>query len=1129
MPRTERATGMAAPTDGAARTAIVRERTRNVLVVAGAGTGKTNTIIERAVALLAPAQADVASIRIQRMAAITFTRRAAGELRFRLREHLLRELEQAARATPARAAHLRDALANLDAAFVGTIHGFADRLLRLRPVEAALSPAYALVEDTAELLRETFTRLRRAAETDTLRDALGPFAAGVPAALLDEAGPTLRAAARAGLGAERGNTRTPGVASVDDLLERMLETRDVDITLPLIPDPGSDAAVAAADRLAAMTRTMRGTHAGHRRLRRLSAALQRLHTIDDPAQAVRILQEAQRYPALQKERDFHGDSLGWSIYLAVRPESTTPRSLSAQLKGPHRWLAVRLVRLFPVARAMYERVKQEHEVVDYLDLLIKLRNLLRDAPTARRDYQALFDHVFVDEFQDTDPLQCEIIFYLCEAGSAAQDWTEVALAPGKLTVVGDPKQSIYRFRRADIVTYQRAVRSLANSGALEARLETNFRSRPGLIAFFNRHLAAVLGSGTGPAVDADTGRAPYEPLQPAAPALENARPAVHLLPYAGTDETGLLAATGRPIEAEMLAHYVRWLLDSDVRVRDPDSNGERSVRPGDIAVLACATGQLRLLLRQFDLAGIEYVARGGAWFLGHPVVRQYLLALRSLADRDDGVAEAALLHPPFFAIDGADVVAGVVEKHHPASARRQRVKAARDCIARLRARRHERSPGATARDLIEQTALGRTAVTGRNGSQTLATLYEVAAEADRRAAIEGRDYDATTELFRLWAEAPVFLDTPEPIGAGAVHVSTIHGAKGLEFPVVILWDGFQTLTERSGGAWQVARTGGGWAISVGPVSLEHTVDGGLLERERQFGEHERRRLYYVAATRARDLLVLPLPHTRGHRLPYATSVLASDADPATVERFEVFRPHRRPVWAPPIAARAPVPIRADTTLQTEINATMERFAAAARASAQPRAVPLAVTDERAVDDHEGAAPAHIERALQTAERARFGRAFGAVVHRALELTLSAAPSLTPAAAVAVAAQEVRLDDRRTDAVDDVARALVALRAAGIVGQPTVELVTEYPVVIAQPDGSLMSGVIDLLARDARTVWVIDFKTDLPRVGSLRTAQAAYVRQLQAYQTMLEAAGVVGGREVRSGLLFTATGTLHWLE
>ena len=120
--------------------------------------------------------------------------------------------------------------------------------------------------------------------------------------------------------------------------------------------------------------------------------------------------------------------------------------------------------------------------------------------------------------------------------------------------------------------------------------------------------------------------------------------------------------------------------------------------------------------------------RGGALFLGHPVVRQYLLALRALADRDDGVAEAALLRPPFFAIDCADTVAALANKND-ADPRRARVRAARDVITALRTQRHAQSPGATARDLIERTSLGRAVITSHNGRQTLAALYELARQA----------------------------------------------------------------------------------------------------------------------------------------------------------------------------------------------------------------------------------------------------------------------------------------------------------------------------------------------------------------------------------------------------------------
>ena len=1116
------------PADQAARDAIIGERTANVAVVAGAGTGKTKTIIERAVALLAPA-AEAQHIPIARMALITFTRRAAGELRFRIREHLLRELEREARADGRRAGRLREALANLDAAFIGTIHGFADRLLRLRPVEAALSPAYALIDDNSELVRETFVRLRRAAEGGRLRTELGTFGAALEAVLIDDAADTLRAAVRAGLQMERAESAFGPLASVEATLGRMIDTRDVAVALPAVPDPQLEEAGAAAQRFREIVGTLRGGERGHHRLRRMAHALRRLQDTHDPAEAYRVVHEALRGRALRKAVDFNNDVSGWSAYNAIRLDDTKTNTLGDKLKGPHRWLATRLVRLFPVVKAMYERVKAEHEVVDYLDLLIKLRDLLRDDPAARRFYQGLFDHIFVDEFQDTDPLQCEIVFYLCEDRSRSSGtvaWDALPLAPGKLTIVGDPKQSIYRFRRADIAMYGRATDRLLANGALQQRLETNFRSRPELIGFFNRQLSQVLGKREGPAFDPQTGRANYEDLTPAA-SVPSGGVAVHVLPYTDAAGAGLLAPAGRAVEAAMLARYVRWLLASGRRVRDPDTNEERVVQAGDVAVLACVTTNLRLLLRQFDVLGIEYTARGGALFLGHPVARQYLLGLRALADRDDGVAEAALLRPPFFAVDWNDAVVERIDKENPPDPRRARMQEARAIVTALRAQRHLQSPGATARDLIERTALGRGVVIGPNGAQMLAGLYEIAAELDRRAALEGWDFDAATELVRSWARDPVFLEAPEPIGAGAVRVMTIHGAKGLEFPVVILWDGFQIFSDAGvASGWQIERNGQAWALNLGAVAVEHPAGAHLLERDKQFAEQERRRMYYVAATRARDLLVLPAPQTKSKTLRYATTELAADADPALVDRFETFQLEQLPLWSRDAAVPADRQVVADQQLQERMDAVRSTFATAALAALRPIATPLAVTTQAAGEAPEEEPDMDTER-RRKAERSRFGPTFGSVVHRALELLVAQCIDQVEVA-VSLAAQEASLTEHLTEAEADVRRALETLRHLGVLANPAVSVASEYPLAMHWNDGQLLSGYLDLVAIGPEQVTVIDYKTDAPRAGRLHTAYPEYARQLRLYGDLLQGTGVVGTRALRLGVLLTASGDVRWL-
>ena len=1112
------------PPDQTARDAIVHERESNVTVIAGAGTGKTQTIIARAVELLAPHADDAVPLSIQRMALITFTRRAAGELRFRIREHLLRELEHAARSDARRCSRLREALGNLDAAFIGTIHGFADRLLRLRPVEAELSPAYVLLDDMSELVRETFWRLRRAAETGSLCAELGRAGVRLGPYLSDAAEQTLRAAAGGGLPLKRSDGPHGPIASLENIVSRMIESRDIDLELPEEPDPQLDEARAAVVKFRELVSRVHGKELGHRQLRRMAHHLARIEQVDDAADVVRIVSEALPRRGLLKGRDFGNDPMGWAVWKTIDPESSASAWILDKLKGSHRWLATRFVRLFPVVNALFVLVKSAQEVVDYLYMLVKLRTLLRRDGAARQFYQGLFDHIFVDEFQDTDPLQCEIVFYLCEQGATAPSWEKVRLAPGKLTIVGDPKQSIYRFRRADIAMYGVAIEQLKANHALEQRLETNFRSRPELIDFFNLQLAKVLGKTGSTPFDPLTGRANYEDLA-ATTAIAPAGTTVHLLPYADGADEGLLAGEGRAVEAQMLGRYVDWLVASGQRIRDPDSGVERAVQLGDIAVIANVTTNLPLLLRELDALGIEYSARGGTLFLGHPVVRQYLLALRALADVDDGVAEAALLRPPFFALDLTDLVAAVANKGKSDDERVLRVAEAREIVRQLRLRRHLQSAGASARDVIERTALGRGVVTDRNGKQTLAALYEVAAELDRRAALDGLDYDAMTEMVRAWAIDPIYIEAPEPTGARVLRVMTIHSAKGLEFPVVMLWDGFQLLNERSNPGWLVDRGGHAWALGLGSVAVEYPRGGNLMEREKQFGEQECRRKYYVAATRARDLLVLPLPLTKSRTLQYATAVLGGSAEGGHVRRFETFRSAAVPAWAATSSPPRSEAVRSDVDLQDRVDAVRSSFAQVIESMTQPIAAPLAVTAAaaRAIESGETATASEL---AQKVAGARFGAVFGITVHRALELLLSGTIGAVEAA-VRLAVAESALSADIGDAEADVRRAVETLQREGATAN--AEIATEYPIASLWHDGQLLAGFIDLLVVKRDTVMVIDFKTDAVRAGALATTYPEYAEQLRLYGEMLQSAGVIGTRALRCGLLFTATGELRWAE
>ena len=208
--------------DQAQRDAAVAERQRNVLIDAGAGTGKTTILVDRLVEMVAPT-AEAPAIPIGRLAAITFTRKAAGELRLRIRERFLGELA-APGVGEARAARLRDALAGLDTAYVGTIHSFADRLLRLKPVEAALSPSYEIAEDDDALVHETFERLLHAVQNDTLAHELAGTAAAARAA---EATRTILFAVQVGLPAETKELEWGFRHGIESLVAGFVGQRDI--------------------------------------------------------------------------------------------------------------------------------------------------------------------------------------------------------------------------------------------------------------------------------------------------------------------------------------------------------------------------------------------------------------------------------------------------------------------------------------------------------------------------------------------------------------------------------------------------------------------------------------------------------------------------------------------------------------------------------------------------------------------------------------------------------------------------------------------------------------------------------------------------------------------------------------
>jgi len=1155
------------PPDHAARDAAVRERDRTVLIDAGAGTGKTTILVDRLVAMVAPDDDRVPGIPMERLAAITFTRKAAGELRLRIRERFLQALGEPD-LTATRRDRLRGALAGLDTAAVGTIHGFADRLLRLRPVEAGLSPSYEIVEDADALARETFEVLLHAVENGTLAGELAGTAAADRAG---EATVVVLNALAVGLLAESREGQYNDQHGLDGLVASFIAQRDV--PPPDLAPAAFDLAAfrAAADAVIGLARPLTGRSEGARYLAAMAALLASVRNREEPAVLLSHLRrQIERAPRdVTLKHTFEGDKAAWNVWKRCDDE------LKAALTAPlHRWLATRLARLFPVVVALYEKVKARRQVLDQLDLLVKLRDLLRDDRTVRGDLQRLFDHVLVDEFQDTDPLQAEIVLFLCEREPVAARWDEVALRPGSLTLVGDPKQSIYRFRRADVAMYDRVRQVISRGPHLTVTLSANFRSVPSLIDWLNDRFDRVLGtSPDGRPFDAATGRVFQQRL--VAGRHDGDGPAVHVLPLE-FDAGKAKADEYRELEGEAVGRYLRWLVEaSGVQVRDPVDGSRRAIRHGDVAVLAVTTWRLALLFPCLDREGIPYASRGGTLFLSDPLNRQFLLGLRALADADDGVAEAALLRPPFFALDLGDIAReriATLAGHEADDEAGRRAVEARRLVRELRQRRFAVSPGTTARDLLERTALARAVALGPNGAQRLARLREICLELEHQAAVEGLDYDAITADLRSWVTHPVALDPPHPVGGDAVQVLTVHQAKGLEFPVVLLWDGRGLWDARlDTGPWRMERDASGWIMGLHGLKWEEPPGRDLAKTEKAYLDAERRRVIYVAATRARDLLVVPRAGDVPAGKKFVCGDLLGEAPAGLVRVLATYRHGHGCDWANALPAHAGAAGADSATLEAEIAA---RWQDAAAESARPRWSPAAVTDvahagSRRVPevaardaarapgarDAAAAAPtlapapvadpvvdAVVGSSTLSAEpdagavaqaragksrEGRFGSTFGSTVHHALALLVQRLAHDTRDA-VTRAAARFGLVERLEEAVADVERALTALRGEGLEGPEGPGLRVEYPVAGAWEGGTLVSGYVDVLAATDAGLAIIDLKTDQPPAGAAATDYPAYAGQVRAYARLLEASGVTAGRRLRCGLLFTADGIIRWV-
>lgn len=1090
--------------DAADRAVAVTEFARNLCVTAGAGCGKTSLLVERILfALLAR------RIPLERIVAITFTTKAAAQMRQRVTAALVdvqralagaetiaaaaeRAQDEAKRTLERLGGHeaARDLAAlreRVDAALAAepvmtTIHSFALALLARHPIEADL-PAEAAMD-----LGDGFRRHAQALLPALVERALdaSPGAAGGAAAVE-------RALARLTLGELSELARTAA------WLPDEVATRPGDPLAPLRP------------RLAEL----------HRELTSLHAAL--------PPAALdsRLVPQWEQLLA------------GLRATLDAKPGTTPPRNppglddvldkklSTAQLRGlderEDRIVRERLAdaqRILKKLRRVDEPFAADavaaacalgrelaesfarHGFLPADGALARAAGLLARDAAVRRAESAAFDLLLVDEFQDTDPLQCEIILRLCQEprAPAALALEKVELARGRLFLVGDPKQSIYRFRGADLEMFARARDFVVGQGGRELFLTSNFRSRPPLIDAVNRLFAPYLGP-------RDEFEPDYVPLVAHREADAAVAAPVELLSVVLADPKAK-AKSRREAEGRAIAQEI-----ADLHARGTGY--------GRVAILLRALSNLPSYVQPLRDRAIPFVVAGGKSFVQRSEVGELASLLLAAADPADPVACLGALRSTLFAVSDADLhaaVAGGTEKRallwpelvdSPVAAVAH---AARE-LQRLNAT-VQRAPAADAVErIVEATLLLPISAAARDGEQRIANLRKLAGQAVARAeetrlplAAALRDLLATHEQFDGEAERSL---ADEEIDA--VRILTIHKAKGLEYDVVFIGDLARKAdqAERGDLALRAFAAGGAprAALALPALDLVNTAEVARSERERRHQEAEGKRLLYVACTRARERLYLV------HSAPHGTT--GPWLEPLAALGFEVdgHAPadgllksgvRHRAIADPP---RRREPVAATAEPPDELAEAARRFTRAVAAAREPP--PRFERPSAAGDERESASHA-VRDASGGDGDAELARVVGIACHAALA---ASGPATAPSdaqidAAAAGAAAESPLGIAAiAQATRELLRAAPACELQRSLAQVRVRA-TELPLTLHR-DGRSWRGSADLIFLEGDELVVADWKTDRAAASSEPAELAALARrhrpQLEIYRDALQAA------------------------
>ena len=1096
--------------DAAARAQITEELGTNLFVEAGAGSGKTSSLVSRIVRLVE------SGVPVNRIAAITFTEAAARELRTRVRDAL--DARAVDSANPAMAL----AAGQVESAAFSTLHGFALRILSEHPIEAGLPPGFGVVDEITSTLEfnESWRVFMGRVGDDLSLLELQERAAAMGIEFRHFAGVARRFDDNWDL-LDLVGSDPPVLSPItfDDLLDGLDQLRDL-LDHCISPDDGYAALLGPwIDEIERLSRTD-------------------------------VLDQVQAFGRMKPPHRGRGRKDSWrgpgleQVKAAVADFTRSITDRVARYRNEVMDYFVVLVADFVGRRVDGRQSKGE---LAFHDLLVLARRLLRRDEVVRQTLHQRYSRILLDEFQDTDPIQIELAVLLAAPGPVGDlSWVDLAagIEPGRLVVVGDPKQSIYRFRRADMAVYAETEEVLVDT---TTRLTTNFRSVPGILEWVNHLFGIEMGEGS-PGV-----QPAYVPLSPArepAPGLDGddaplLDPPVTVLGHPHPRSAKIQQI--REVEGGDVAAVVCRAVDEGWPVWRDDR--WRPARLSDIAVLIPSRLSLPALEAAFVATNVPFRPETNSLVYATQEVRDVLAGVRAVVDPTNSVDVVATLRSGLFALGDDDLLdwklAGgawdyrvghlddpaignprVSPEGEPLAEQAvplewddltdHPVAQAFEVLRTWHADRWWSSPASLIDRIVRERRLREAALAEPRPRDRWRRYRFLAEQAREFAETQGGDLHDFVDWVEIQASDLARVTEPVPAEPDddAVRVLTIHGAKGLEFPIVIL-AGAPT-SESAGRAGPQVLFPPGQRPQVRLGRDRQTADYDVhASMEEVLDANERIRLHYVAATRARDHLIVSAHH--------------KETGPSSIGRRTWSGIQDRPDLWRSFEARGDEHYAARPPTQLRLAGADHGREAAAWEAAQVQLVEAvertrsrSATDlarsageaDRSGRDHASGR----DETASTAASSGVGAAFGTAVHAVLEeLDLADPGHLDRQARLAALGA----------GIPDQAEA-VAARARAALASPTLRDAASRPhhreLYVAAPIGSgVVEGFIDLCVETEDGLLVVDYKTDHlghPRDASVAAKLNQYRLQGATYALLL--ARVTGRPVVGCRFLFVTS-------